>query len=68
VALGVSAGAAEQRTLFEFSALTCRYRLLAPLFLGDPLRLALSESGADVHAQVRTGERVTATADFSPEP
>jgi hypothetical protein len=42
--------------------------LLAPLFLGDPLWLALSESGAEVHVEVRTGERVTATADLSPEP
>jgi 3-methylfumaryl-CoA hydratase len=47
---------------------SCRYRLLAPLFLGDPLWLALSESGAEVHVEVRTGERVTATADLSPEP
>jgi 3-methylfumaryl-CoA hydratase len=45
---------------------SCRYRLLAPLFLGDPLRLALSEAGAGVHAEVRTGERVTAAADLSP--
>jgi 3-methylfumaryl-CoA hydratase len=47
---------------------SCRYRLLAPLFLGDPLRLALTESGPVVRAEVRTGERVTATADLSPEP
>jgi 3-methylfumaryl-CoA hydratase len=46
---------------------SCGYRLLAPLFLGDPLRLAVSESGPGVHAEVRTGERVTATADLSPE-
>jgi 3-methylfumaryl-CoA hydratase len=41
---------------------SCRYRLLAPLFLGDPLRLTLTDAG---HAEVRSGDRVTATADFS---
>jgi 3-methylfumaryl-CoA hydratase len=43
---------------------SCRYRLLAPLFLGDPLHLALTDTGEGVHAEIRTGDRVTATADF----
>jgi|1185.fasta_scaffold29314_2 3-methylfumaryl-CoA hydratase len=47
---------------------SCRYRLLAPLFLGDPLRLAVAGSGTRVHAEAGTGEGVTATADFSPGP
>ena len=44
---------------------SCRYRLLAPLFLGDPLRLTLTGAGQAVRAEVRSGDRVTATADFS---
>ena len=44
---------------------SCRYRLLAPLFLGDPLRLTLTAAGQGVHAEVRSGDRVTATAGFS---
>jgi 3-methylfumaryl-CoA hydratase len=46
---------------------SCRYRLLAPLFLGDPLRLTLTLTGAGqgVHAEVRSGDRVTAAADLS---
>jgi 3-methylfumaryl-CoA hydratase len=43
----------------------CRYRLLAPLFLGDPLRLTLTGAGQGAHAEVRSGDRVTAAADFS---
>jgi 3-methylfumaryl-CoA hydratase len=41
---------------------SCRFRLLAPLFLGDPLRLTLTDAG---HAEVRSGDRVTAAADLS---
>jgi 3-methylfumaryl-CoA hydratase len=44
---------------------SCRYRLLAPLFLGDPLRLTLTGAEQGVHAEVRSGDRVTATADLS---
>jgi 3-methylfumaryl-CoA hydratase len=43
----------------------CRYRLLAPLFLGDPMRLVLAASGDTVRTEVRTAYRVTATASFS---
>jgi 3-methylfumaryl-CoA hydratase len=44
---------------------SCRYRLLAPLFFGDPLRLTLTGGEQGVHAEVRSGDRVTATADFA---
>ena len=47
---------------------SCRYRLLAPLFLGDPLRVVVAGAGPGVHAEVRTGDRVTAAADFTAGP
>jgi 3-methylfumaryl-CoA hydratase len=57
------AEAARRRSLDagEPVPVSCRYRLLAPLFLGEPPRLTLTAAG---HAEVRTGDRVTATADF----
>jgi 3-methylfumaryl-CoA hydratase len=44
---------------------SCRYRLLAPLFLGDPVRLALAVEEQMVRAEVHATDRVTATASFS---
>jgi 3-methylfumaryl-CoA hydratase len=43
---------------------SCRYRLLAPLFLGEPMRLVLAVSGHTVRSEVRTADRVTAAASF----
>jgi 3-methylfumaryl-CoA hydratase len=44
---------------------SCRYRLLAPLVLGESMRLVLAASGDTVRTEVRTADRVTATASFS---
>jgi 3-methylfumaryl-CoA hydratase len=56
------------RELDRPAPVSCRYRLVAPLFLGDPLRLALGEDGETTRAEVRSGERVTATAEFTGAP
>lgn len=56
------------RGLGRPAPVSCRYRLVAPMFLGDPLRLALGEDGDVTRAEVRSGERVTATAVFTGVP
>jgi 3-methylfumaryl-CoA hydratase len=43
---------------------SCRYRLPAPLFLGDPVHVAIAPTEQGIRAEIRTDDRVTATAAF----